>query len=62
MGRMLLVDADVKSKEDETVKKKDRRKSRVEDQNGEIALDSQIRETLEDVREFPSVSRSPLHK
>ncbi|GAA5995815.1 hypothetical protein JCM5350_000571 [Sporobolomyces pararoseus] len=48
MGRMLLVDADVKSKEDETVKKKDRRKSRVDEENGELALDSQIRETLED--------------
>lgn len=62
MGRMLLVDADVKSKEDETVKKKDRRKSRVDEENGELALDSQIRETLEDVREFLFVCRSSLHK
>ncbi|GAA5956945.1 hypothetical protein JCM3765_006648 [Sporobolomyces pararoseus] len=48
MGRALLKDADVKSKQDEPVKKKDRRKSRVQEENGEFALDSQIRETLED--------------
>jgi hypothetical protein len=51
MGKTLLEEADAKAS-GEGAKKKDRRKSRAkaeDEDNGEIALDSQIRGSLEDV-------------
>lgn len=49
MGRTLLQEADARRLEDVQAKKKDRKKSKVEATDGEKVLDSQIRETLEDV-------------
>ena len=49
MGRTLLQEADAKRLEDVQAKEKDRKKSKVEATDGEKVLDSQIRETLEDV-------------
>ncbi|GAA5873800.1 hypothetical protein JCM16303_002594 [Sporobolomyces ruberrimus] len=45
-GRLLLEDAESKQGGDET-KKNDRRKSKAKEENGEEALDLQVRETLE---------------
>ncbi|GAA5895420.1 uncharacterized protein JCM6883_001498 [Sporobolomyces salmoneus] len=48
MGRTLLAEAESKRTGEEGAKKKDRRKSNIVPENGETALDSQIRESLDD--------------
>lgn len=58
-GRLLLEDAESKQRGDET-KKKDRRKSKAKEENGEEALDLQVRETLQGVSfRFSSKLRCP---
>lgn len=52
MGRTLLAEAESKRTGEEGAKKKDRRKSNIVPENGETALDSQIRESLDDVSDF----------